>query len=81
MTTTTGITIHDQNLEKQIEKHMGGCMAGFFNIFDRSQIISGKRLYPKRLPPALSSPVYFSYSFFFHIVFSFSSTEFIEYNV
>ncbi|XP_010679143.2 protein LONGIFOLIA 1 isoform X2 [Beta vulgaris subsp. vulgaris] len=56
MTTTTGITIHDQNLEKQIEKHMGGCMAGFFNIFDRSQIISGKRLYPKRLPPALSSP-------------------------
>ncbi|KNA08700.1 hypothetical protein SOVF_160280 [Spinacia oleracea] len=54
--TTTGITIHDQNLEKQIEKHMGGCMAGFFNLFDRNHLLSGKRLYPKRLPPpAISS--------------------------
>ncbi|CAO2818850.1 unnamed protein product [Amaranthus hypochondriacus] len=53
-TTTTGLTIHDQNLEKQIEKHMGGCMAGFFNLFDRSHLLSGKRLYPKRLPPPLS---------------------------
>lgn len=53
--TTTGITIHDQNLEKQIEKHMGGCMAGFFN---RNHLLSGKRLYPKRLPPpAISSTV------------------------
>lgn len=51
MTTTTGIGVHDQNLERQIEKHMGGCMAGFFNIFDRSH-----RLYPKRLPPSLPSP-------------------------
>ncbi|GFZ04778.1 hypothetical protein Acr_17g0003500 [Actinidia rufa] len=48
---TTGI-IHDQNLEKHIEKHMG-CMAGFFQIFDRNQIMFGKRLYAtKRLPPA-----------------------------
>ncbi|KAL2934553.1 Protein LONGIFOLIA 1 [Bienertia sinuspersici] len=54
MTTTTGITLHDQNLEKQIEKHMGGCMAGFFNLFDRSHLLSGKRLYPKRLPPSLT---------------------------
>ncbi|XP_021764332.1 protein LONGIFOLIA 1-like [Chenopodium quinoa] len=53
--TTTGITIHDQNLEKQIEKHMGGCMAGFFNLFDRNHLLSGKRLYPKRLPPSISS--------------------------
>ncbi|CAO2826516.1 unnamed protein product [Amaranthus hypochondriacus] len=51
MTTTTGLTIHDQNLEKQIEKHMGGCMAGFFNLFDRSHLLSGKRLHTKRLPP------------------------------
>ncbi|XP_057965885.1 protein LONGIFOLIA 1 isoform X2 [Malania oleifera] len=48
---TTGI-IHDQNLEKQIEKHMG-CMAGFLQIFDRHQILTGKRLYSaKRLPPS-----------------------------
>lgn len=48
---TTGI-IHDQNLEKQIEKQMG-CMAGFLQIFDRNQILNGKRLYAtKRLPPS-----------------------------
>ncbi|KAL6968265.1 hypothetical protein U1Q18_034067 [Sarracenia purpurea var. burkii] len=56
---TTGI-IHDQNLEKQIEKQMG-CMAGFFQLFDRNQILSGKRLYAtKRLPPTApvdSTPV------------------------
>ncbi|GMP92717.1 hypothetical protein CsSME_00042821 [Camellia sinensis var. sinensis] len=47
---TTGI-IHDQNLEKHIEKQMG-CMAGFFQRFDRNHILSGKRLYAtKRLPP------------------------------
>lgn len=57
MTTTTGIGVHDQNLERQIEKHMGGCMAGFFNLFDRSHLLSGKRLYPKRLPPPLPSSV------------------------
>lgn len=55
-TTTTGLSLHDQNLEKQIEKHMGGCMAGFFNLFDRNHLLSGKRLYPKRLPPSISSP-------------------------
>ena len=48
---TTGI-IHDQTLEKQIEKQMG-CMAGFLQIFDRNQILNGKRLYAtKRLPPS-----------------------------
>ncbi|KAF5930447.1 hypothetical protein HYC85_031320 [Camellia sinensis] len=47
---TTGI-IHDQNLEKHIEKQMG-CMAGFFQRFDRNHILTGKRLYDtKRLPP------------------------------
>ncbi|GMP90828.1 hypothetical protein CsSME_00041792 [Camellia sinensis var. sinensis] len=47
---TTGI-IHDQNLEKHIEKQMG-CMAGFFQRFDRNHILTGKRLYAtKRLPP------------------------------
>lgn len=46
---TTGI-VHDQNLEKHIEKQMG-CMAGFLQIFDRNQILAGKRLYStKRLP-------------------------------
>ncbi|KAL8142572.1 hypothetical protein V2J09_015604 [Rumex salicifolius] len=46
---TTGI-INDQNLEKQIQKHMGGCMAGFFNLFDRNHVLSGKRVFIKRLP-------------------------------
>lgn len=47
---TTGI-IHDQNLEKHIEKQMG-CMAGFFQIFDRHHLLTGKRLNStKRLPP------------------------------
>lgn len=45
--------MQDQNLEKQIEKQMG-CMAGFLNIFDRHQILAGKRLYTaKRLPPSV----------------------------
>lgn len=56
--------IQDQNLEKQIEKQIG-CMSGFLHIFDRQQILSGKRIYShKRLPPstlegvvAVSSPV------------------------
>ncbi|KAJ4954981.1 hypothetical protein NE237_011764 [Protea cynaroides] len=44
--------VHDQNLEKQIEKQMG-CMAGFLQLFDRHQILSGKRLYStKRLTPS-----------------------------
>ncbi|XP_065861053.1 protein LONGIFOLIA 1 [Euphorbia lathyris] len=42
--------VREQNLEKQIEKQMG-CMAGFLQIFDRTQILTGKRLYTtKRLP-------------------------------
>ncbi|KAJ6352354.1 hypothetical protein OIU76_001552 [Salix suchowensis] len=37
-------------MEKHIEKQMG-CMAGFLQIFDRQQVITGKRLYAtKRLP-------------------------------
>ncbi|GAU41189.1 hypothetical protein TSUD_26140 [Trifolium subterraneum] len=52
MTRTASIDIvTDQNLEKHIHKHMG-CMAGFFQIFDRNHILSGKRIYStKRLPP------------------------------
>lgn len=51
---TTGI-VHEQNLEKQIEKQMG-CMAGFLQIFDRHHILTGKRLSStKRLPPSLVS--------------------------
>ncbi|XP_043693607.1 protein LONGIFOLIA 1-like [Telopea speciosissima] len=47
----TGL-VHDQNLEKQIEKQMG-CMAGFLQLFDRHQILSGKRFYSnKRLTPS-----------------------------
>ncbi|CAJ1969433.1 unnamed protein product [Sphenostylis stenocarpa] len=48
---TTGV-VRDQNLEKHIHKQMG-CMAGFLQIFDRHQLLTGKRIYsPKRLPPA-----------------------------
>ncbi|KAL7598538.1 hypothetical protein Lser_V15G27181 [Lactuca serriola] len=48
----TGL-IQDQNLEKQIEKQIG-CMSGFLHIFDRQQILAGKRIYSttKRLPPS-----------------------------
>ncbi|CAK9157309.1 unnamed protein product [Ilex paraguariensis] len=43
----TGI-VPDENLKKQM-----GCMAGFLQLFDRHQILTGKRLYgTKRLPPA-----------------------------
>lgn len=56
---TTGVlrSVTDEpNLEKQFERQMG-CMAGFFHIFDRHQLISGKRIYgPKRVP---SFPVKF----------------------
>ncbi|XP_062085155.1 protein LONGIFOLIA 1 [Humulus lupulus] len=46
---TTGM-VQDQHLEKQM-----GCMAGFLQIFDRNQILAGKRLYStKRLPPSVS---------------------------
>jgi hypothetical protein len=42
--------VQEQNMEKHVEKQMG-CMAGFLQIFDRQQIITGKRLYAtKRLP-------------------------------
>ncbi|KAK7393487.1 hypothetical protein VNO78_22044 [Psophocarpus tetragonolobus] len=52
---TTGL-VRDQNLEKHIHKQMG-CMAGFLQIFDRHQILTGKRIYsPKRLPPASQDP-------------------------
>ncbi|XP_076960979.1 uncharacterized protein LOC143637484 [Bidens hawaiensis] len=44
----TGL-IQDQNLEKQIEKQIG-CISGFLHIFDRQQILAGKRVYStKRL--------------------------------
>ncbi|KAK6120060.1 hypothetical protein DH2020_046190 [Rehmannia glutinosa] len=47
---TTGI-VKEKNLEKQIQKQMG-CMAGFLQMFDRHQILTGKRFYSaKRLPP------------------------------
>ncbi|KAL3827998.1 hypothetical protein ACJIZ3_016800 [Penstemon smallii] len=53
--TTTGLIKEPQNLEKHIEKQMGGCMAGFLQLFDRHQILNGKRLYSaKRLPPPVS---------------------------
>ncbi|KAL3644919.1 hypothetical protein CASFOL_010099 [Castilleja foliolosa] len=43
--------VKEHNLEKQM-----GCMSGFLQIFDRHQILSGKRYYSaKRLPPL--SPV------------------------
>ncbi|KAJ8899393.1 hypothetical protein K2173_018367 [Erythroxylum novogranatense] len=41
--------VQEQNLEKQM-----GCMAGFLQIFDRPNVLTGKRLYAtKRLPPSL----------------------------
>ncbi|KAL5712477.1 hypothetical protein ACHQM5_014646 [Ranunculus cassubicifolius] len=43
---STGM-IHDQNLEKQIEKQMG-CMTGFLHLFDRNQVLNGKRIYTNR---------------------------------
>ncbi|XP_061338111.1 protein LONGIFOLIA 1-like [Gastrolobium bilobum] len=53
---TTGI-VRDQNLEKQMQKQMG-CMSGFLQIFDRHQILTGKRIHSAkrlRLPPASDS--------------------------
>ncbi|KAL9243038.1 hypothetical protein vseg_016977 [Gypsophila vaccaria] len=47
MLAKTEKSVHDRNSEKQ----MSGCMAGFFNLFDRNHLLSAKRLYPKRLPP------------------------------
>lgn len=49
---TTGIMQEQNKLEKHIDKQMG-CMSGFLQIFDRHQILPGKRFYSaKRLPPA-----------------------------
>ncbi|WCJ21612.1 Protein LONGIFOLIA 1 [Euphorbia peplus] len=43
-----GGVVRDPNLDKQM-----GCMSGFLHIFDRTQILTGKRLYStKRLPPS-----------------------------
>ncbi|KAF1002744.1 uncharacterized protein LOC141700338 [Apium graveolens] len=53
---TTGM-IHDQSLEKHIQKQMG-CFTGFRQIFDRHQLLTGKRLYTtKRLPPPTSGSI------------------------
>uniref|UniRef100_A0A1J3GH42 Protein LONGIFOLIA 1 n=1 Tax=Noccaea caerulescens TaxID=107243 RepID=A0A1J3GH42_NOCCA len=47
-------TMKEQALEKQI----GGCMSGFFNIFDRPHLLSPKRFaLPKRLSSSSSSPL------------------------
>ncbi|XP_076934057.1 uncharacterized protein LOC143600178 [Bidens hawaiensis] len=44
--------IQDQHLDKQI-----GCMSGFLHIFDRQQILAGKRIHStKRLPASTVSP-------------------------
>ncbi|KAL6563827.1 hypothetical protein OROGR_002786 [Orobanche gracilis] len=43
--------VKEQNLEKNIQKQMG-CMAGFLQIFDRHQFLTGRRFHAaKRLPP------------------------------
>ncbi|XP_072990694.1 uncharacterized protein [Typha latifolia] len=41
----------EENLEREIEKQMG-CMAGFLQLFDRNQILAGKRIYSTRAPPS-----------------------------
>ncbi|CAN0898236.1 Protein LONGIFOLIA 1 [Linum grandiflorum] len=47
----TGV-VQEHNFEKRIQKQIG-CMAGFLHIFDRHQILTGKRLCSnKRLPPS-----------------------------
>ncbi|MQL90053.1 hypothetical protein Taro_022646 [Colocasia esculenta] len=48
----------DRSLEAQMERQMGGCMAGFLQIFDRHQILAGRRgVYAaKRLPSSSASP-------------------------
>ncbi|KAL5561814.1 hypothetical protein UlMin_031561 [Ulmus minor] len=50
----TGIVQDQQKLEKHMQKQMG-CMSGFLQIFDRQQILNGKRLYTaKRLPSSVA---------------------------
>ncbi|XP_051120987.1 protein LONGIFOLIA 1-like [Andrographis paniculata] len=47
--------VNEPNFEKQMRKQIG-CMAGFLQIFDRHQIMIGKRLYSaKRLTPSQSA--------------------------
>ncbi|KAK8635851.1 hypothetical protein V6N13_004566 [Hibiscus sabdariffa] len=47
-------TVQGQDLEKKLGKQKG-CMGGFFHIFDRHQILTGKRLQTiKRLPSTAS---------------------------
>ncbi|XP_010413149.1 PREDICTED: zinc finger CCCH domain-containing protein 18-like [Camelina sativa] len=52
------IGVNEQVLEKQI----GGCMAGFFNIFDRPHLISPKRLSSSSSSSSPPSPESESYS-------------------
>lgn len=63
---STGKVVQDQNLERQM-----GCMAGFLQLFDRHQILTGKRLYStKRLPPTKVTFYYNAAKFFFFFFFS-----------
>ncbi|XP_024980961.1 protein LONGIFOLIA 1-like [Cynara cardunculus var. scolymus] len=44
--------VQNQNAEKRMEKQ-SGCISGFLQIFDRHQILAGKRIHStKRLPPS-----------------------------
>lgn len=62
---STGKVVQDQNLERQM-----GCMAGFLQLFDRHQILTGKRLYStKRLPPTKVTFYYNAAKFFFFFFF------------
>ena len=61
--------VQEQNMEKNIEKQMG-CMAGFLQIFDRHQIITGKRLYAtRRLPSSMVSYSLLSDQYVFFALF------------
>lgn len=52
-------------LEAHMDRQMGGCMAGFLQIFDRHQNLTGRRgIYAaKRLPSSAFSPVGFQRHF------------------
>lgn len=48
--------VQDRNGEKRMDKQIG-CMSGFLQIFDRQQILAGKRIHStKRLPPSTEVP-------------------------